>query len=93
MERLTEKLSKTQYQVTKSALQEMEKGYTGQAIDRLAAFENVYAEVWESQQALPEQLEKLRAAGREKTVQFRELMTKKMTNAMILNLFKTYGIE
>lgn len=68
-------------------------GYTGEAITRLARFENIYEDLIASQSQIPKELEKLRKEGKTKSVRFKELMVMKMTNANIINLFKKYGLE
>jgi hypothetical protein len=68
-------------------------GYTGEAITKLAKFENIYEDLIASQREISKQLEKLRNEEKTKTVRFRELMFKKMTNVTIIELFKSYGLE
>ena len=94
MERLTRMLGNNDfYMVDDSTLNHDVDGYTGEAISRLAKFENIYEDLIASQSQIPKELEKLRDEGKTKSVRFRELMVKKMTNANIINLFKTYGLE
>lgn len=68
-------------------------GYTGEAITKLAKFENIYEDLITSQSEISKQLEKLRNEEKTKTVRFRELMGKKMTDALIIELFKSYGLK
>lgn len=71
----------------------IEHGYiSGTAIDLLAKFESFYDEIEESQIDLSHQLEKLRSEGKEKTVQFRELFTKKLVNNNILAFLRFHGL-
>ena len=53
-------------------------GMTGPAIDRLCQLEDYYFSLLERQQAIPLEMEALRAAGRTKTVRFRELMAERI---------------
>ena len=65
---------------------------TQEALRRLAAFEDVYAELMESMAAIPPELENLKAGGKEKTVRYRELFGQKMMNHHIIALLKRHGI-
>ncbi len=94
MERLTRMLGNNNFYIIDDlTLNHDVNGYTGNAIIRLAKFENIYEDLIASQSQIPKELEKLRNEGKTKTVRFKELMVKKMTNANIINLFKTYGLE
>jgi len=62
------------------------------ALRRLATFEAVYEELADSITAIPTELEKLKAAGKEKTVRYKELFAQKLTNNYIIALFERYGI-
>jgi len=66
--------------------------YVRDASDRSAAFEEIYREVTESLAAIPPELEKLKAEGKEKTVRYRELLGQKLLNSHIIDMFKRYGI-
>lgn len=68
-------------------------GVGGPAIERLAAFEDLYEEIMKRQQAYTEQMEQLRAQGKQNSHQFKEIMGKKLMNAHIISLFMAYGIE
>lgn len=59
---------------------------------RLAAYENLHESLEFEQQALAKQLTEMRAAGKEKTATYRDLMTKKMQNAYVLGLFAARGL-
>ena len=62
------------------------------ALRRLAAFEDVYNELAENMAAIPVELEKLKAAGKEKTVRYRELFGQKLMNGEIIAMFERHGI-
>ena len=66
-------------------------GYSGEAIDKLARFENFYLDLL-AQVAIPEEMEKLRQQGKTKSVRFRELMGEKMVKANLISLIKSYGL-
>ncbi len=51
-----------------------------QALSRLAQFEDMAQGLDREQAEIAQRLEQLRSQGREKTVQFRELLAQKLTN-------------
>lgn len=53
-------------------------GASGPAIDRLYQLEEYYFALLERQKSIPLELEALRAAGKTKTVRFRELMAERI---------------
>lgn len=53
-------------------------GMAGPAIDRLYQLEDYYFSLLERQQAIPLEMEALRAAGKTRTVRFRELMAERI---------------
>ena len=65
----------------------------GDAVEKLARFENFYNHLIERRTAIPEEIETLRKAGKDKTVTFKELLTEKMVNQMILNQLEKYGLR
>ena len=60
---------------------------------RLAKFEKAYLSLLESMSDIPEKLESLRKAGKEKTVTYKELVAQKLINNNILMFFEKHGIE
>lgn len=72
-------------------------GYTaadpGAALDRLGRFEDFYAALMSRRTEIPVQLEALRAKGKDRTVQFRELMAQKLTDTSVLLLLERYGLK
>ena len=64
----------------------------GEAIERLALYEDLCEELQARQQALALQMETLRAEGREKSVKFRELFAQKLTNAAFLSMLQARGL-
>lgn len=64
----------------------------GEAIERLAQYEDMCEELQAQQQALALQIENLRAEGREKSVKFRELFAQKLTNAAFLSMLQARGL-
>lgn len=92
MKRMT-KSENGMFYVKKDHVREIEAGYAGDAIERLAVFEDVYLRLVEQQDEYEAELEKLRAGGKEKSVRFRELLGNKMMNGNTLKLFEIYGLE
>ena len=81
------------YIVDQAVINNDVNGYTGEAITKLAKFENIYEHLLASQSQIPKELEKLRNEGKTKSVRFKELMVQKLMNGNTINLFKTYGLE
>lgn len=91
MNRLT-RISDRIFYVDDSTVQHDINGYSGEAVTKLAKFENFLEDLISSQTQIPKEMEKLRNEGKTKSVRFRELMVKKMTDANIIDLLKTYGL-
>jgi len=92
MERLTKSLNDG-YVVEQAKVTPNPGGYSGEAIDRLGRFEDFYDSLIASQNEIPQQLQKLRDEGKEKSYRYKELMGRKLTDSYILGLLKSYGIE
>lgn len=102
MERLTKKIDKKVYITESKNLQQVqgfnnEKActdvYSGEAINKLAKFEDLYEYLILSQEETIEKIEKLRKEDKTNTITFKQLLAKKMTNENFLNLFHIYGVE
>lgn len=85
MDRLTRKLDNTENYT-------VEDGNITRAINKLAIFENIYEELEAEQIEISKKLEVLRNEGKMKSLKFRELMTKKLTNTTVLTIFRNYGL-
>lgn len=93
MARLTRPLdNNNSYVVAETKLQLGPNGYSGEAISKLAKFENIYEDLLSKQAELSEELNKLRLEGKTNTVKFKQLLGNKITNSNILMLFDTYGL-
>lgn len=93
MARFTRKMSgKEYYVVAKDKIARVHEGYTGEAVEKLARFENFYDELVASQEEISKELEMLRNEGKEKSVRFRELFGKKLMNNNTLIMLKYYKI-
>ncbi len=63
------------------------------AVQKLARFENAYDYVAARQAELVRRMEALKAEGKQKSAQFRELLGEKLMNQNMLILWETYGIR
>lgn len=59
---------------------------------RLEAFERMLKAVQENYRTADEKMRQLKAAGKEKTVTYRQLMGNKMQYQSMLSLYKIYGL-
>ena len=83
MERLTVK-SGDRYTVSPD---DMEK-----AMERLARFEDLAEGLAREQEEIARTLEELRVQGKEKTVQFKELLARKLVNNNLRMAMERYGL-
>ncbi len=72
---------------------EIPAGREGDAAVRLAAFENARERLLARQGEIAARMEALRAQGKQKTAQFRELFAEKLTIQNTLTLWETYGVK
>lgn len=93
MARLTKMLNNEFYIVDDDKVNRDDIGYSGDAVNRLASFENFYDDLVAEQNKIADQLEKLRNEDKTKSVRFRELMGTKLVNSSILILLKRYGLH
>jgi len=84
MKRLTIRTD-TGYSVPDSELSE--------AFHRLAAFEDIYEELADNAVMIPLELEKLKTAGKEKTVRYKEMLGQKLIENHIRAMFQRHGIS
>lgn len=81
------------YMVENTMVEQTGSGYSGDAIDRLAKFENLYEDLVEKQQKTVEAMEILRQEDKTSTVKFKQLLIDKLTNNNLLIRFKYFGLE
>jgi len=94
MERITISLANNDhYVVEETKIQHHVNGYSGDAISKLAKFENFYDNLMLTQSQISTELEKLRSEGKTNSVKFKQLLANKMANNNIIILLKTYGLE
>lgn len=65
---------------------------SGELIDRLAKFENFYEEIEKNQIEISNQLEVMRNDGKDKTVEYKELFTKKLVNNNVMAFLRYHGL-
>jgi hypothetical protein len=94
MERLTRLLESYElYVVDDTKVQHEVNGYSGEAISKLARFENFYDDLVLKQSDISKELEILRSEGKTNSVKFKQLLANKMTNNNIIILLKSYGLK
>jgi hypothetical protein len=94
MDRLTKLLNNNNfYIVNDTKVTNDENGYSGEAVGKLAKFENLYEDLILKQSEISAELEKLRIEGKTHTVKFKQLFANKLTNSNIIILFETYGLK
>lgn len=81
------------YVVDDTKVQHEANGYSGDAINKLAKFENIYDDLISKQSEISKELEKLRLEDKTHSVKFKQLLANKITNNNIIILFKTYGLN
>ena len=64
-----------------------------EALDRLAAFEDLACGLEKEQKSIALRLEQLRGERKEKTVQFRELLAQKLVNNNVQMLLERYKLK
>lgn len=93
MNRLTRALDSNDfYIVDDTKIKHDINGYSGDAVNKLAKFENFYDDLMSRQNEISKELEKLRLEDKTRTVRFKQLLADKLTNNNIIMLFKTYGL-
>ncbi len=93
MSRLTQKAEDGGYRLGATHVTADETEAIQAAVNKLAQFENLHEDLLRSQQEITVELETLRQAGKKNSVRFRELMSKKLMNAHMLDLFQLYAIQ
>jgi len=92
-ERLTKLSESKEFYVTANIEGKLgDEGYFGDAVEKLAKFENLHDYLVERQICIPKELEALRNEGKSKTVKFKELLAQKLINETLLDLLASKGI-
>lgn len=94
MPRITRQLpGENRYGIDPARIEKSADGYVGDAVEQLAAFENMLEHLQARMREIPAQQAALRAQGREKTVTFRELAAQKLTYQAWLEMAETFGVR
>ena len=70
----------------------LDEKFLPQALERLARCEELLSDLEREQQELAARLEDLRGQGKNKTVQFKELMARKLVNQQLRLRLEQYGL-
>lgn len=93
MSRLTKLREDNKTYVSKHIDEKLKEGYSGDAIEKLAKFENLLDHLIEQHEELPKELEVLRNEGKIKSYKLREVFGQKLTIEAFLKLMKDFDIE
>lgn len=91
MSRLTQKSDKGLYFTSNDKIIQDTKGYSGEAVEKLAKFEDMYDELVSKQIEITGELEKLRQEGKMHTARFKELLDRRIANNTIIIIFESCG--
>ncbi len=92
MERYTQE-EDGRFYVMQPQIRQQGDRFVGDAVDRLAAYEAVHAQILAEQAVLTEKLARMRAENQTKTARFREDLGKKLVNSQLLGLLQAHGLE
>jgi len=92
MKRQTQKIDNNYY-VANEKINQSENGYTGDAIEILARFENYYEGLVLKQEKAIEEMDKLKTENKTNTVKFKQLLANKLNNSNNLLILKQFGIQ
>ena len=67
-------------------------GFGGGTMDRLEAFEQMLESVKQQYEYEKEQMDKLKAAGKEKSATYRQFMGNRVLYKMMLDNYREYGL-
>ncbi|MGI6324726.1 MAG: hypothetical protein ACOXZS_02130 [Bacilli bacterium] len=91
MKRYTKKVNNI-YVVSSEVIKKKGDNYTGDAIERLAIFENMVDDILLKQEEITRALAELRNKKETKIFRFKELLGNKLINSAIINVFKNYHL-
>jgi len=89
MSRLTQKSDKGLYFTMDDKIMQDANGYSGDAVEKLAKFENLYDDLISKQIEITDELEKLRKDGKMHTARFKLLLDRKIANNTIIIIFES----
>lgn len=61
--------------------------------ERYMRFEKLFNDVYSRHRTISQQLDELKAQGKDKTCRFRELMGTKLSDSYVISLFQAYGLD
>ena len=61
-------------------------------MERIEAFERMLSDIQKQSAYEPEQMEKLRASGKEKTATYRQYLGNRMVYKLLLDKYREYGL-
>lgn len=94
MERLTRKSKKEgTYLTDRIDGKHPEGGYHGEAVEKLARFENLYEDLLARKNSLRQDLEQLVENDRLRTYEYTERYVEKLMNDALLELCETHGLK
>lgn len=94
MERLTQKNDQENCYVTKFIEGKLEnEAYVGEAVERLAKFENLFDHLIKRKNEIPIELDALRSLGKTKTYGYKEKFAEKLMNDMMLGMLEQFGLK
>jgi uncharacterized small protein (DUF1192 family) len=91
VKRYTKKVNNI-YVVSSEVIKKKGDNYTGDAIERLAIFENMVDDILLKQEEITRALAELRNKKETKIFRFKELLGNKLINSAIINVFKNYHL-
>lgn len=80
------------YVVEDEKIKHDHRGFSGEAVDKLAKFENFYEDLISKQETYTQELDQLRAEDKTRSVKFRQTFANKLINQDLLILLKKYGL-
>ena len=94
MDRMTRKSEEKGCYTTEGITGKFEDGgYYGDAVERLAKFENLHTYLMEQKETVARQLDALREAEKTKTYKYREVFSQKLMNDMMVDLMRGFGLK
>jgi len=91
MSRLTQKSDNGIYIASDDKITHDTKGYSGDAVEKLAKFEDMYDELVSKQIEITEEMETLRQDGKMHTARFKQLLDRRIANNTIIIIFESCG--
>lgn len=92
MERMTQQNAQGVWTVPAEHVTQVEHEASGAAVARLAHYETMHAALEQQQAEMAAKLEQLRAAEKQNSVQFRELVGNKLLHTNMLAILIGYGL-